>query len=651
MGLRVPTWNDHILFIDEPIYYSFGSRLELPGAHVYTHTADQKPPLGPVTYWLAIQISPSHAITVVHALTTLAMALTAVLLLASSQLLLGSPWAGFGAGLLYALMGSSKPVVGEAFFAFSSLEHFQAPLLLGFMLLFLLSLQRQRVLIAVAAGALLGVAALYKQNVPVLLAPAWGIAIFAVRRGRLPLRPAVIVSVAAAASTMALVIAAPLYYAAIGHFDAWRFYNIDVLKLYSELGGSVVQQAVLLAAAIPLKIPLAIGLFCGAIVAPRADRSRWDGEIGLFLATGWLVLFCSLAPGLHKAHYLIQGLPAQCLLIGMAGATGWQYIAAARGMRRAAWGAAYAVVFAAPLVYALYQLGLGWFALRAYTGADGYLALHRKAGTLAPLVRYIQEHSAPDDLIYVHSEAPELYFLTQRRPAVSDPTGSWIAMIGLRTVADDLARELQASPPRLIVQLDYRRYGRANETLQKWTEIASWMHQNYRERTYLDHVQILEWVGPDAWPPAAESGNGELLLSTIPPEVTAQNAGWLRFDRNQAGQPIRIGRRTYERGLGTQAVSHITYMIGPYRWFAADIGIDAAVGPRGSALFKVQVDGVTRFATRVRGGQPAVPVRVDLSGGHAFALVVLPNTDSNVFDWADWAQARLIRDVNPPPTP
>ena len=152
--------------------------------------------------------------------------------------------------------------------------------------------------------------------------------------------------------------------------------------------------------------------------------------------------------------------------------------------------------------------------------------------------------------------------------------------------------------------------------------------------------------------PAAESASGELFLSAIPPEVTAQNAGWLRFDRNQAGQPIRIGRRTYERGLGTQAVSHITYMIGPYRWFAADIGIDAAVGPRGSALFKVQVDGVTKFATRVQGGQPAVPVRVDLSRGHALALVVLPNTDSNVYDWADWAQARLIRDVNPaPPTP
>src|SRR5262249_17844647 len=91
--LRWPTFNDHILFIDEPIYYAFGSRLELPGAHVYTHTADQKPPLGPLTYWLALRMNPAHAILVVHAFTTLAIATTTVLLLVVSEVAFGSPWA------------------------------------------------------------------------------------------------------------------------------------------------------------------------------------------------------------------------------------------------------------------------------------------------------------------------------------------------------------------------------------------------------------------------------------------------------------------------------------------------------------------------------------------------------------------------------
>lgn len=494
--LRSPTFNDHILFIDEPIYYTLGSRLELPEAHVYTHTADQKPPLGPLTYLLAIEINPHHAIMVAHVLTTVAIAATALLLLVYSQLMLSSPWPGFGAALLYALMGSSKPLAGEAFFAFSSLEHFQAPLLLGFMLLFLLSLQRQRAWLGGVAGVALGIAALYKPDVLVLLAPAWGVAFFAVRRQRLPLRSAAAVSVAAACSTIAVFGAAPLYYAAIGHFDAWRYYNIDALVLYRGLGGSVLQEGVLLAHTIPLKIPLAIGLFYGAIAAVRASRSDWKGESACLLATAWPVLFCSLAPGLHKAHYLIQALPAECLLIVIAVVAGWQYVMAARGTLRPAFWAAYLGAFIGPLAYAVYQLALGWTALAAYAGADSYLALHRKAGTLAPLVRYIRAQSGPDDLIYVHSEAPEFYFLTQRRPAVSDPTGSWIAMVASTKVADHLLRELQASPPKLIVQLDYRRYGRAGETLQKWPQLASWIEQHYRVGTTLNHAQVLEWQEP-----------------------------------------------------------------------------------------------------------------------------------------------------------
>ncbi|MFI4982723.1 MAG: hypothetical protein ACHQIO_20420, partial [Nevskiales bacterium] len=456
-------------------------------------------------------------------------------MLISSELLLGNPWVGFGAGVLYVLISSGKPPVGDAFFGFSSLEHFQAPLLLGFVLLFLLTLQWQRVSLALAAGAVLGVAALYKPNVPVLLAPAWGIAIFAVRRGRLPRRPAVFVSVAAAFSTAAVVVAAPLYYAAIGHFGAWRFYNVDALLLYRGLGGSVLQQAGLLAGTIPLKIPLAIGLLYGAIVAPREERLHWDGEMGLFLATGWLVLFCSLAPGLHKAHYLIQALPAECLLIGMAGITGWRYVAAAGGPLRPAAGVTYVAVFILPLAYAVYQLALGWSALAAYASADGYLAPHRKAGTLAPLVHYIKELTVPEDLIYVHSEAPELYFLTQRRPAVSDPTGSWVAMVATPKVADDLLRGLQSTPPRIIVQLDYRRYGRAGETLQKWPQLCTWVYQHYREHTYIDHAQILEWDDTlEATPPSAP----EILLGALRPSFAVQDAGWLRIDRNIGGRPL-----------------------------------------------------------------------------------------------------------------
>src|SRR5262249_1272023 len=157
----------------------------------------------------------------------------------------------------------------------------------------------------------------------------------------------------------------------------------------------------------------AVGLLYGLVVAPWRRQQSWYGELGLFLAAGWLILFCSLAPGLHKAHYLIQGLPAECLLIGMAATAGWRYVLPAHRTLRPVPAVGSFVALALPLIPALYGLALGWSGLSTYTASDAYLTLHRSAGTLTPLVRYIQEHSAPDDLIYVHSEAPELYFLAQ----------------------------------------------------------------------------------------------------------------------------------------------------------------------------------------------------------------------------------------------
>jgi hypothetical protein len=153
------------------------------------------------------------------------------------------------------LLGSNaRPAggLGELFFAFSSLEHFQAPWLALFVLMFVLSLNRQRVWYAVVAGLSLATAAWYKQNVPVLLAPAAVAAALAVWRGQLALSRAVFLTAALTAATLALVGAVPLYYAAIGHFAEWRLRTIDMLIAYDGIGGSRGQEARLLAGYIPV---------------------------------------------------------------------------------------------------------------------------------------------------------------------------------------------------------------------------------------------------------------------------------------------------------------------------------------------------------------------------------------------------------------
>lgn len=642
-----------MLFIDEPFYHSVALRLQLPGAQFYPRAIGAEPPMGPVlflagaTYWLATMASPAHAITVVHVLTTLDIAATTVLLLVTSASLLGSPWAGFCAGLLYALTGTSDSGK-EMFIGFSGLEHFQAPWLAAFVLLSLLSFRRNQIWLAIAAGGCLGVAALYKSNVVLLGGVPFVAGLTVWRQGGLPLRRAAWLAMTTAASSALMFATVPVYYAAIGQFGSWYFYNVGGLLTYAAAGGSWTQKVTLLALEIPLKPLLVAGVLYGVVVVPRVERSMWSRQLGLYLALTWLVLFVSLTPGHRKPHYHIQGLPAECLLIGMLVSGGWSAVRGARANLRPYIAAAYAAAVVLPLAYALYGLGQGWLNLSSYAGRDSYLDLHRQRGTLAPLVRYIQEHTAPTDLIYIHSEAPELYFLTQRLPAVSDPVGSWIAHFPSQKLADSLLTQLQASPPKLIVQLDYRRYGRTAETLQKWPQLASWIHQHYRETTYIDHAQIVEWQGPEPWRTTAANGNADVFLSALPPEATVQTTGWLRFDRNQAGHPLRIGTHAYERGIGTHALSRLTYRLdGAYRSFAADVGIDAATGKRGSAVFTVEVDGVAKFTSPlVQGGAPALPIEVDVSGARTLTLVVTPGSDGDIGDWADWAQARLIR-ANP----
>jgi hypothetical protein len=647
LALRFPTWNDRILFIDEAIYYSFGARLELPGAHVHTHTFDMKPPGGPMTYWLAITVSPQHAITVIHVFTSIAIAATAVLLLITSCLLLETPWPGFWAALLYVLLGSNAipgGVQGEPFFAFSSLEHFQAPWLALFVLMFCMSLKHQRVSFAVVAGAALAMAAWYKQNVPVLLAPAAAAAVWGVWSKHLSLVRAIVLTAALSVTTLAVMATVPLYYAAIGHFAEWRFYTIDLLIQYSGMGGSYQTEMRMLAASIPLAAIFAAAFGYGvfsAIVRAPAVAGR---ELRVLLTLGWLALFVALSAGQHKAHYLIQGLPLQCLLIGVLIAEPWRLIAQYGARRRLILAGAYCALLLVPLGISVANLFKGWRDLVALIDRDYYLALHRRSGTLAPLVDYIRTHSQPDDLLYVHSEAPEFYFLTQRRPASGDTLGGGLAHLHSASAADSQLEQLRATPPRFIVQLDYRRYGRAGETVQKWPQLASWVHQHYRERTYIDHAQILEWENGNAWPPPPRD-QAEVPLSILPPQSTAQNAGWLRFDRNQAGGPIRIGAHPYPRGIGTHAPSLVTYDLGgAYRTFTADVGIDAATGQRGSAVFSVQVDGVTKFTSpMMRGGSPPLPVEVDVSGVRTLTLAVTPGTDGVANAWANWANARLVR--------
>jgi hypothetical protein len=118
-----------------------------------------------------------------------------------------------------------------------------------------------------------------------------------------------------------------------------------------------------------------------------------------------------------------------------------------------------------------------------------------------------------------------------------------------------------------------------------------------------------------------------------------------RIDRSQGGRALRLGGRIYSRGLGVQSRSALTYALaGSFQNFAAMIGIDSEVGNGGSVVFRVVGDERPLFESPVmRGGDPPVPVSVDVSGVLLLRLEVDYADHGDLADHADWAEARLLK--------
>ncbi len=141
-----------------------------------------------------------------------------------------------------------------------------------------------------------------------------------------------------------------------------------------------------------------------------------------------------------------------------------------------------------------------------------------------------------------------------------------------------------------------------------------------------------------------------VYLSDLEPSGVAQ-AGMFdvgfpyRRDHSAAGGPIRLGETSFSRGLGLHSRCELTYRLeGKYATFAATVGIDAAGGTRGRATLKVLGDGKELLALDLRGGEPPVPVRRDVTGVQELSILADYGADSiDVGDHVDLAEARLIK--------
>lgn len=125
-------------------------------------------------------------------------------------------------------------------------------------------------------------------------------------------------------------------------------------------------------------------------------------------------------------------------------------------------------------------------------------------------------------------------------------------------------------------------------------------------------------------------------------------------DRNVTGGLLRCGDRLYLKGLGVHSAARLEYEISPLplgegqgvraKRFEAELGIDDSTAGQGSVQFRVVVDGQEKYASPIlRGGNPPLPVSVDLSGGKKLELVVDYADRADVLDHADWLNTRITR--------
>ncbi len=141
---------------------------------------------------------------------------------------------------------------------------------------------------------------------------------------------------------------------------------------------------------------------------------------------------------------------------------------------------------------------------------------------------------------------------------------------------------------------------------------------------------------------AADAGK-TVRLCDLDINKTQQGWGWPQKNKSVDGNPLRIGGRTFEHGLGTHADSVLYIALdGGGRRFTAMVGVDDESADRGTIEFRILADGKEIYKSGVmRGGDTARKVDVDISGVDMLVLTVTSGGDDINYDHADWADAML----------
>jgi hypothetical protein len=119
-----------------------------------------------------------------------------------------------------------------------------------------------------------------------------------------------------------------------------------------------------------------------------------------------------------------------------------------------------------------------------------------------------------------------------------------------------------------------------------------------------------------------------------------------RSDTNLDGGPLRLGKKTYSRGLSIHSKTFLRYRLAAeYRRLQAIMGIDRLITNRnlGNVHVVISGDGKTLLETDVRGTDKPRFVDLDVKGIRDLGILVDFGEDLDIADHLDLANARVIK--------
>lgn len=448
------------VFNQDECYIAVQAHVVGDGGVMYRDVVDRKPPLVPYIYAAIFAAIGTDSLIAVHVVAIVWVAATALVLAAIMRRRAGPREAAWAAWLF--VLGSMSLLPRDALAA-----NYEIWMLLP-LCTAMLAAGRGCPWRDALAGVLLGLATFIKQPALVTLAPL----AFVIVRSRRPVAGS-IAMLAGLGTVFALMIAA--------HDEsmmAWAFL---------DTGGYMATDAVWFALVMALvwtgSFLLANAASCWLVArSARVFGVRGDADLWIWLASG----FVAVAAGLRfLGHYHLQLLPAACLLAA-------RPAAALVGRTRT-------IVIAAALAPALVCASLAFFIPNQPFDTD-----------YRPVAAYLRAHTAPSERVLVWGHFPEIYWASQRMPAMRFiHTGFMTGQSGARPIRpsdlraatpgawDMMFADLERHPPAYVIDLSPGAVRKAQYfAMSRYPRMAAWLDASYRLETVVDGLWLYRRRAP-----------------------------------------------------------------------------------------------------------------------------------------------------------